>query len=299
MKPNLTLTSTVLLEGLLNLVKDGVDLSYFTYPIAGGEAMPEETERKLNQFFASHNSQGRVLKGWGMCEFGSVVTHSVYEDIARLGTGKPFSPNTVSVFNTDTDEELGYNQLGELRVITPCKMLGYYKNPEATAAFFRKGLDGQVWGCSGDVGYIDEEGNVFVEGRANDFIITERGKKVWLFDIENAILQDPDVQLCEAVGLETGECGVPVAHLVLRPGFDGDANEVISRVHALCVSGLAPEAVPQGYKIRESFGVTPGGKRDTLSLKAERDGFVVPGGETMCEISIEISYNSEVKGHDR
>jgi acyl-coenzyme A synthetase/AMP-(fatty) acid ligase len=102
--------------------------------------------------------------------------------------------------------------------------------------------------------------------------------------IENALLADEAVQLCEAVGLAVGEVHVPVAHLVLKQDCEDEPEDVIRRVHKRCVKTLTPDAVPRGYKIRRSFNVLPSGKRDTLSLKGERDGFVVPCGNDIKKV---------------
>lgn len=264
---------------------DTGDMSPLKIPIAGGEALPDRLEESLNDYFAQHNSKARMMKGWGMCEYGSAATHTIESDMIRKGTGKPLSHVIISAFDLDTDEELTYNERGEIRVITPCRMLGYYKNPEATAEFFREGKDGQIWGCSGDVGYIDEEGNLFIEGRATDYILGESGGKIWLFDIENVLLADKAIQLCEAVGLVVGGGHIPVAHLVLKQDCTEPSEEVIRRINKCCIKNLSPEAVPHAYKIRDSFNVLPSGKRDTLSLKDERDGFITVDGDVLRSVS--------------
>jgi long-chain acyl-CoA synthetase len=276
-RPNNIVTTTSQWVDFVNsLEKSNDDLSFIKCPIAGGEASPLRVQKKINNIFRSHNIVSDIGMGWGESEFGSCVTRNLWTEKPHKGTGKPVSHNIVSSFNIDTNEELSYGEKGELRVVTPYRMNGYYKNDEATKALFHIGLDGQEWGHSGDIGYVDEEGNVYVEGRAHDYINAENGNKVWLFDIENILLEDPDVQLCEAVGLDSasGDFGIPVVHLVLRQDFSGDPNDVIYRVHRLCVDRLQTEAVPHGYKIRTAFGLNPGGKRDTLSLKSEREGFV-------------------------
>jgi long-chain acyl-CoA synthetase len=280
-RPNYLLGSPSYLKLLICDTKfDNSDLSFLEYVISGGELLTEETETLTNSFLTKHNSRSKTFNGWGMCEYGPTVTTSGKADKVGSGCGKPISHIVVGAFSVDTDEELGYNQRGEIRVITPCRMLGYYKNPEATAEFFREGKDGQVWGCSGDMGYIDEVGNVFIEGRATDYIISESGSKVWLFDIESVLLADEAVQLCEAVGLEVDGANIPVAHLVLHQACQEPPETVIRRIHASCTTALPPEAVPRAYKLRDSFNTLPSGKRDTLSLKAEREGYAaVEGGE--------------------
>jgi len=271
LKPNFTLSPTSLFEKLLG--GSFGDMSSLRVPIAGGEPLSLSLENTLNELFEKNGSTARMMKGWGMCEFGSAVTHTVENERVRKGTGKPLSHVVIGVFDLETDEELGYNKRGEIRVITPCRMLEYYKNPEATNEFFRKGNDEQVWGCSGDIGYIDEQGNVFIEGRADDYIYSGNGNKIWLFEIENIILADNDVELCEAVGLTVNSIGIPVVHLVLRQENIEPLEELIIRIHESCVTQLSKDAIPQGYKIRDSFNVSPSGKRDTLSLKNDFDSF--------------------------
>ena len=268
-KPNYAFTTPSHYKSLLH--SDIKDLSYLKYPFAGGEALPKALEESLNAFLAKCDSSAHMWKGWGMCELGSAVTQTTGDEQDRKGVGKPYSHTTVGVFDTETDEEVGYNRRGEIRVISPTRMLRYYKNPEATAQFFKIGLDGQSWGCTGDIGHIDEEGNLFVEGRINDFILNAAGEKIWLFDIETVVFEHDSVQLCEAVGLSTDEGEVPVIHLVLKQGFTGSAENILKEIHERCIATLSPDAIPLGYKIRESFDILPTGKRDTLSLKNERD----------------------------
>jgi long-chain acyl-CoA synthetase len=281
LKSNYLLVTSTLLESLTTYEYNDIDMSFLDFTVASGEGLPKKVENKINDYYAKHNSKIKVMKAWGMCEFGPTVSVSHWDDSEHKGAGKPLPLVTVGVFDTETNRELSYNERGEVRVVTPCRMLEYYKNPEATNAFFKKGLDGQVWGCSGDIGYIDEEGNVFIEGRANDFVIAKNGEKVFLFDIDNILIENPDVQSSKAVGLIStdGTYGIPVVHIVLQPNFSGDKKALIRHLDELCRSKLPDYAVPSGYKIRDGFALNPGGKRDTLSLKSEREGFVKVVGE--------------------
>ena len=285
-KPNHAIAATSLWEAILDDEKlKKSDLSFFRLIISGGEAMPDSLRLEINAFLKEHNSSAEIGMGWGMCEFGASVASTAMNCKENCGAGIPLSHITVSAFDVDTDEELSFNQRGELRVVTPCRMLGYYKNSEATDEFFRKGKDGQIWGCSGDVGFVNEEGNVFVVGRANDYIIGSDGNKIWLFDIENVMLTDGAVQTCEAAGLDIRGGQVPVAHLVLKQGCVETPETIIKRIHEVCQKSLPPDAVPRGYKLRDGFGVLPSGKRDTLSLKKERDGLLVPDDDGLREVS--------------
>jgi len=283
-KPNHVIASTSVIETMLkNKAYKGMNLSFLMTVTAVGEALHSTTKKELDRFLKSHSVNTKTGKAWGMCEFGSGVT--VYtpglENIKtdNESVGIPLPHTIVSAFDPDTDEELSYYERGEIRVITPCCMLGFYKNPEATTAFFRTGKDGQIWGCSGDMGYIDEDGNVYIEGRADDYILGESGNKIWLFDIEKVILADEAIHLCETVGLAAGDRHISVTHFVLKQDCEEPPEDVILRVHERCVKSLSSEAVPRGYKMRDGFNVLPSGKRDTILLKDERDGFCKVEGD--------------------
>lgn len=278
-KPSHAIAPTSHWEAILDdKVLDNTDLSFLVYPVAGGEALTPRLEEILNSFLAAHNAEAKMGKGWGECELGSCVTVTKENSNKPGSAGKPLSHVIVSTFDTETEEELGYNQRGQLEVCTPCKMKEYYKNLKATMEFFRIDEQQRVWGRSGDIGYVDEEGFVFIEGRASDFILNPAGEKIYLFDIENKILEDEAVQLCEVIGMsiENGTRQIPIAHLVLKEEYKGQEQSIIKRIDEKCKESLSEFAVPLGYKCRDAFTATPGGKRDTNALKQERDGYMKP-----------------------
>ena len=61
-------------------------------------------------------------------------------------------------------------------------MKGYYKNPNATNEFFKTDEQGKVWGCTGDIGYVDKDGEIFILGRVSDSYRRENGEIVYFFD---------------------------------------------------------------------------------------------------------------------
>lgn len=79
--------------------------------------------------------------------------------------GIPFPQNILSAFDVDTGKELSYGEEGEICICTPSGMLGYINNPEETANILRKHEDGKLWVHTGDLGYIDEDGFVYINGR--------------------------------------------------------------------------------------------------------------------------------------
>lgn len=257
------------------------DLSFLICPITGGEQLLTETESKINDFLSSHHCNRGIQKGWGMCELGATVTFTSSGITAagprnKIGsTGIPLPLATVSAFDPDTGKELPYGQRGELQVSTPCCMKEHYQNPDATNAFFRVDEQGRKWGHTGDIGYLDADGFVYVLGRAVDYFIDAQSQKHYLFDIENVILQNPAVDICEVVVLHRDGSSFPVAHILLKKDFFGDKLQLLKELHTHCEQVLPVPAVPSAYKFRDSFSVKPSGKRDTEALTHEYNDYLV------------------------
>ncbi len=257
------------------------DLSFLICPMTGGEQLLPETEKQINAFLSAHNCTCGLQKGWGMCELGATVA-STSSGVSSAGprnkigsAGIPLPLATVSAFDTETGKEVTYGQRGELQVSTPCCMKEYYNNPDATAAFFRLDHHGQKWGHTGDIGYLDEDGFVYILGRAVDYFVDSHQQKHYLFDIENVILQNPSVDICEVIALNVHGSFLPVAHLLLKKDFSGNAHQLLKELHAHCQQVLPASAVPYAYKLRDSFSVKPSGKRDTEALTHELDGYLI------------------------
>lgn len=275
-KPNMTLTATSLwLYAMKCKELKNTDLSFLTYPITGGEQVLPRVELALNNFLKEHGCKTSLLKGYGMCELGSTVSSDSLVCVKPGATGYPISHVTVAAFDLETNREMKYNKCGEIRVQSPCSMKEYFKNPDATNAYFWKDDDGRVWGCTGDMGYIDEDGFVYVLGRVNDSFISSNGNKIYCFDIENIIMKNSNVAQCEVVGLIISEgFEIPVAHIILNDECTLNDFEILSQIHDSCINSLSPDAIPQGYKICHTFPVKNNGKRDMELIKADRKGFM-------------------------
>ena len=273
-RPSLTLTATSLWLYVATAEETkNIDLSNMIYPSTGGEKISKKDEHMLNDFLKSHGCKVQLLKGYGMCELGSEVTGTTAAEgyTAKIGsTGYPILNSIVSAFDIVTDEELPYGKHGEIRVCTPARMKGYYKNPKATEEFFKKDVQGRLWGCTGDIGYVDEDGEVFILGRATDHFKRENGEIIYLFDIEDIILQDDAVNQCKVVDTEYEGETVLVGHIVLKSKEDS-TEAVLKRIDRKLRATLPAYMIPKYYKIRESMPVHSNGKRDAGALKKDKD----------------------------
>ena len=257
-----------------------------TYPITGGEQVLPRTEAAINAFLKKHGCRSVLLKGYGMCELGSTVSTDS-SSIRKTGsTGYPIKGVVVSAFDVNTNKEMPYGHRGEIRVQSPARMKGYFKNPDATEKYFYTDEDGNKWGCTGDLGYVDEDGFIYILGRASDKFTTQDGKEIFCFDIENVILDNENIASCEVVGLSKDDYYVPVAHLILEDTCLQNSEEVIQQIYENCKRKLDVNCVPCGYKCRDVFPVKSSGKRDMGALKEERDGFIIPEDGKFISIKI-------------
>jgi long-chain acyl-CoA synthetase len=153
---------------------------------------------------------------------------------------------------------LDANQVGEILIRAPQLMEGYWCNPRETALVLRPRPEGGTWLHTGDLGYLDEDGYVFIVDRKKDLIKTS-GYQVWPREIEEVLATHPAV-------LEVGVAGVPhdskgevvKAWVVLRPG--GSAPPDVDELRAWCRDRLAPYKVPAIVEFRDELPKSMVGK---------------------------------------
>ena len=274
-KPNYSVAATSMYEGFLDedLVKNK-DLSFFKYPFEGGEPLRKEVADKIEKVFSSHGNNSRLMVGYGQCECGATITSETTRTEHVDGTvGIPLPGINMKIVD-ENYEELKYGERGEVLIDTPCGMLEYFKNEQATDKYFKRDKNTR-WSCTGDIGHIDENGNLFIEGRTSDYSIIN-GKKVFNFDVENAILKNKNVKLCDVIMNNN----LLTAHIVFNENFISDANsddinKELKMIQELIYEDLRDyDFVPINFKIRESFPYAKSGKRDVQAMKNETDGFI-------------------------
>jgi acyl-CoA synthetase (AMP-forming)/AMP-acid ligase II len=162
---------------------------------------------------------------------GSIATE-------RLSSaGRPAPLVTVAIMDPD-GQLLDAGERGEIVVRSSLVTPGYYKNPAATAEASLYG-----WHHTGDIGYLGDDGYLFIVDRAKDMIITG-GFNVYSTEVEQAIMQHPDVQDCAVVGLPDEKWGERIEAVVqLYPGRDLDATALIVFVKERLGSVKAPKTV--------------------------------------------------------
>ncbi len=164
----------------------------FRFFVSGGAYLPPTLHKRWE------NMGFRVIQGYGATECAPVVSATPFNEHVYDSIGKPLPGVEVRIAED-----------GELLVKGPNVALGYWKNPEATAATFENG-----WYHTGDLGYRDEKGNLYLKGRKKNLIVLANGLNVYPEDIENVLLTNPIVKDAVVFGLMEEDQG-PIVHGVL------------------------------------------------------------------------------------
>lgn len=264
-KPNFMITACGLLDYLMVKQPKAEAYKGFKFLCAGGEYVTPSAEKKYNEWLVSNGNRYGFFKGYGMCECGGTITASSPKCNVIGSAGIPTPNVIVAAFDLETGKELKYGERGEIRVLTPCRMLGYYKNPEATAKYFHTDEQGRVWACTGDMGYVAEDGNVYVDGRISDSYVNAQGETIYLFDIERAILNVDAVRQCKVVTSEIDGQLTHVAHLVLT---DMNDAETFAQIRVTCREKLPENHQPHWVKkYEDALPVAPSGKLNVAVMK--------------------------------
>ncbi|MEJ8812447.1 long-chain-fatty-acid--CoA ligase [Variovorax ureilyticus] len=149
------------------------------------------------------------------------------------------------------DREVPRGTVGEVAVRGPNVMQGYWNKPEQTAAAVRNG-----WMHTGDGGYMDEDGFIYIVDRLKDMIISG-GENIFSAEVENALAQHPAVVACAVIGIPSAEWGEAVhAVLVPRPGAKVTPDELVAH----CKTLIAGYKCPRSVEFRDALPLSGAGK---------------------------------------
>ena len=248
------------------------DLSFIINYAAGGDSLSRGAEQTVNDFLAAHGARYPIAKGYGMTEVSSAATVAAGLDNKPGSVGIPMVNTVVATFEPGTDQELPIGQRGELCISGPCLMKGYYNKPEETAILLRRHPDGRVWAHTGDMGYLDEDGFVFLDSRIKRMIIRHDGFKVFPSMIENVVSRHPAVHQCSVVGCadkDHTQGRLPFVYIVLKADTTAKKKQVIRELERMCAEELPEYVQPVAYKFISSMPMTPVGKVDYRQLEAD------------------------------
>ncbi|MGV7121638.1 class I adenylate-forming enzyme family protein [Sphingopyxis sp. 550A] len=221
-------------EILVSPNRKNYDLSTCKSYAGGGAPRPPEHVRRL----ATEMGDGKPLLGYGLTETNAVGCGIINENYLEkpLSTGPASKPLVDLAILDDNGDELPQGGVGEVCIRSVCNFEGYWNNPEATtAAFFDNG-----YFRSGDLGYVDADGYLFIVDRKKDIII-RGGENISCQEVEAAIYEHPEANECAVFGLPDERLGEVVGAVIwMKPGSAVTAEDMT----AFLGQRLAPYKVP-------------------------------------------------------
>ncbi len=234
-----------------------MDFSSLRSCSSGGAPLPVAVQERFESVIGC-----RLTEGWGMTETAPLGTFTPRQGQRRLGScGVPY-PGTemkfIDVANPEREVKLG--ERGEICVRGPNVTKGYWKKPEATAnsmtadGFFR----------TGDVGYMDEDGFVYIVDRTKDMLLCG-GFNVYPRNIEEAIYQHPSVEEVSVIGIPDDYRGeTPKAFVALKAGA---APLTLEEMKAFLKDRLGKHEMIGAMEVRDALPKTPVGKISKKDLR--------------------------------
>lgn len=245
------------------------DLGFLKTVIVGGDKINPEIEISINEFLKAHNSNCRVIKGYGLTEMSSNAVFPRCNDCNKIGSvGTPLIRNNIKIIDSDTGNELSYNESGEICLTGPTLIDGYWRNEEETRKVFKE-ENGVCWLHTGDKGYIDEDGVLFFNDRVKRMIVRHDGFKVYPSKIETVINKSSAVDDCCVVNIDDhlhSQGQLPFVFVITKTG-SRRPDEVEEELKDLCRQELPEYSQPAGFKFVSSFPLTLVGKVDYRALE--------------------------------
>lgn len=222
--------------------------------VSGGAPLPADIQQR---FEAAYRQP--IYGGYGLTEASPVVSWNIPGANKPGSVGRPLAGVQVKIAD-DKLAALPSREIGEICVQGQSVMLGYYQRPDDTAQTI---VDG--WLRTGDMGYLDEDGYLFVVDRKKEMLLYS-GINIYPREIEELLHSLPQLSEAAVVGVPDSARGeIPVAFVTLREA--GTASE--KEVKDFCITNLARYKVPRRVFIIDEFPKTGSGKINKVQLKAE------------------------------
>jgi long-chain acyl-CoA synthetase len=223
-----------------------VDLSSIKICFSGASALLAETRRQFVEM-----TRGHIVEGYSLTEGMMACILNPVKGTAKNGSiGMPLPDVTIQIVDADDSaRRLGPNEVGELIMQAPQLMTGYWGNPGETAGVLRQRPEGGTWLYTGDIGYVDEDGYVYLVDRKKDLIKTS-GFQVWPREIEEVLAAHPSVVEVAAAGIADAVKGEVVkAWVVLKEGAPATEDDL----RHWCRERLAAYKVPASIEFRSEL----------------------------------------------
>ncbi|MGV3650862.1 MAG: long-chain-fatty-acid--CoA ligase [Devosia sp.] len=255
-KANVLMAVPTLLAALAKGVKEPEKLASIKVAVSGGAPLSEETRTRFAKI-----SPALLAEGYGLTEASPVVCCAALRVSSKpMSIGQPLPGTDLRFVDVDSGEVQAPGGRGEIQVKGKQVMLGYFEDEAATRTAFADG-----WLRTGDVGYVDEDGYVFIVDRIKDLIIVS-GFNVYPRVIEEALARHEAVDECTVIGAPDPYRGeVPVAFIKLKEGKSATEDEI----KRFLSEGLNKLEMPREIIFRDALPKTLIGKLSKKELREE------------------------------
>ncbi|MFZ8833985.1 MAG: AMP-dependent synthetase/ligase [Candidatus Caldipriscus sp.] len=199
----INLMKTFAKERLSKRIKESLGLDRVRYVVSGGAALPEWVSKGLEDLGFP------ILQGYGLSETSPILTLNPPHSPRNKSVGLPIPGVEIRLFEVNERGE------GEIAAKGPMVMKGYYKNEKATKEVFYDG-----WFLTGDIGYFDEDGYLYITGRKKAVIVTKGGKNIYPEEIENKLKESPYIEEVLVFGAINPETGEEEVQALVYPNLD-------------------------------------------------------------------------------
>lgn len=240
--------------------------------ISGGASLPVNIESTLNGVSATYEEKGYnpqiyVRQGFGLSENVATGTYSKHGSYKFGSIGIPVPYETIGIFKPGTDEELKYNEQGEICITGPTVMKYYLNNQEETDKVIKVHSDGKRWIHTKDIGYMDENGHVFHCERIKN-IFMRTGFNVHPSTIAEFINTLPFIKNSYVMGFDhPKEQSVPIAFVVIDENTNLSKEEIEKELREQCFRNLEETSVPYDFVFVDQLPVNLGGKIDGQTIR--------------------------------
>jgi len=228
------------------------DLSSLRLCCAGGAPVSTNIMKRFKRLYGLD-----IVQFWGLTEATAYLTCQPVDGTGKLGSVGKASPGWEVKVADNNGKELPLNQSGEIIVRGPI-MKEYYNNPQATAETIRDG-----WLYTGDVGRVDEDGELFILGRKKEMIIA-KGQNIYPSDIEDVLYTHPKVAEAAVVGIPDELRGEVIRAIISLKAGEVATEQEIKR---FCLEHIANYKVPKQVIFLDSLPKTATGKIRKEDLK--------------------------------
>ena len=255
-RPAFMLSVPTLFQAMLNNadVQAGkVSFSSIKISFSGAMALMKATKEQFEAL-----TRGRIIEGYSLTEGMMACIVNPLHGQAKIGSiGMPVPDVGARIVDVETGtREMAACEEGELLLSGPQLMREYWNNADETTAALRREPDGQLWLYTGDIGYMDEDGYIFLTDRKKDLIKTS-GFQVWPREVEEVLAAHPAIAEVGVAGVPDAAKGEAVkAWVVLRAGQSATEDELRKQ----CREKLAPFKVPASIEFRTELPKTLVGK---------------------------------------